>query len=89
MMETGSPAPLVESIDELEDGIDGLHHLWCRSCHPDWQACPTGAPLGVPFTAWCGVRAVILARWQSDAEPPGACRRCADPAAVCPVCGLA
>jgi hypothetical protein len=73
---------------ELEP-LDGLHHLWCKACYPQWRDRRLGAELGVPFTAVCGVRAVILARWQSDAEPPGACEKCADPTTPCAMCGVA
>lgn len=63
--------------DELEElaGLDGVHHYWCKVCHPEWV--PLGPPRGVEFTAFCGVRAVLLVTWQSDDEPPGVCLRCA------------
>jgi hypothetical protein len=76
---------VVEATD-LEP-LDGKHHLYCKRCYPDFVVRPLGAPLGVPFTAVCGVRAVILARWQSDATPPGACDVCADPSTPCSICG--
>jgi len=67
--------------------LDGLHHLWCKHCHPEWVARQLGAELGVPFVAVCGQRAVILARWQSEDTPPGACAVCADPSTPCATCG--
>lgn len=77
-----------ETVEDLEiGGFDGLHHLYCYKCHPEWAANPLGVGVGNPFTAWCGVRAVILARWLSDETPPGACPKCADPETRCPVCG--
>jgi hypothetical protein len=76
---------VLESLER--GGFDGLHHLWCKRCHPEWDADPRGVGVGNPFTAWCGVRAVILARWLSDETPPGACPRCADPSAPCATCG--
>lgn len=71
------------------DVLDGLHHAWCQGCRPDWLTRPRGAELGVPFTAWCGKRAVILTVWQSEDTPPGAlCPVCwAQPPPPCAVCG--
>jgi len=70
-----------------EGGFDGLHHLWCKHCHPDWAASPLGVGVGNPFTAWCGVQAVILVYHLSDEIPPNPCRRCADPTRPCATCG--
>lgn len=72
------------------DALDGKHHAWCETCHPAWAASPTNsAPLGVPFTAWCGARAVYLVVWLSDGLPPGPlCAACwAEPVAPCATCG--
>lgn len=71
------------------DALDGLHHAWCGTCHPKWTTRTLGAELGVPFTAWCGERAVFLAVWQSDDVPPGPlCPVCwADPPPPCATCG--
>lgn len=68
-------------------GLDGQHHLWCKTCHPDWEASVIGPGVGNPFTAWCGTRAVILACWPTDDLPPGACNLCNDPARPCSTCG--
>lgn len=75
-----------ETATELDSLDDGRHHLWCKTCHPEWEAHPLGAELGVPFTAWCGVRAILLV--PSAVElPADACPACAAPDTTCPVCG--
>jgi hypothetical protein len=77
-----------EVVDDLEvGGFDGLHHLWCKRCHPDWDASPLGVGVGNPFIAWCGARSVILVYHLSDEMPPNPCPRCADPAVPCATCG--
>lgn len=82
MTATAALAELAE-LDALDQG---RHHLWCARCHPEWATRPQGADLGVPFTAWCGIRAVILVPTDQDL-PPGYCRVCADPGRSCAVCG--
>jgi hypothetical protein len=68
------------------DALDaGQRHLWCRYCHPEWQARALGAELGAPFTAYCGVRAVILVPSAEDL-PPDSCDACRE-APRCPECG--
>ena len=74
-------------LSELDALDDGYHHLWCKWCHPEWDASPIGPGLGTPFTAWCGVRAVILVRHLSDEIPPNPCPRCAHPVVRCATCG--
>jgi hypothetical protein len=75
-------------LDTELEALDGVHHLWCKACHPEWAARPLGAEVGVPFTAVCGQRAVLLARWQSDELAiPGVCAVCADPTTPCATCG--
>ena len=89
-----APTPaeeLTANVDlaDLESLGDGRHHLWCKQCHPEWVERPLGAELGVPFTAWCGARVVILAAWPSDDLPPGVCEICADPSRPCAEAGHA
>jgi hypothetical protein len=79
--------PTTDDLADLESLGDGRHHLWCKTCHPEWVARPLGAELGVPFTAVCGERVVIIAIWQSDDLPPGVCEACAAPGTPCAVCG--
>jgi hypothetical protein len=84
---TNGRAPEHEDEQLEVGGFDGLHHLWCKHCHPEWDVSPLGVGVGNPFTAFCGVRAVILARWLSDEIPPGPCPKCADPETRCATCG--
>lgn len=81
----GDSAPDVVDTAELDALDDGVRHLWCRFCHSEWEMRPLGAELGVPFTAYCGVRAVILVP-SPQHLPPDACEDCRD-APGCPVCG--
>lgn len=87
MAEKGATVALAEN--ENLDYLDGLHHAWCKDCYPQWANRLLGAELGVPFTAWCGQRAIFLAVWQSDDTPPGPrCPICwSDPLPPCATCG--
>lgn len=74
---------LDEDVDlsDLDLLDDERRHGQCRRCYP----VPTG--LGVPFTAWCGVRAVWLTPWTNHLQvPPDACEDCLQVKA-CATCG--
>jgi len=72
-MTAGAVETAVSELDALDDGH---HHLWCKRCHPAQATHPLGIGLGVPFTAVCGVRAVILTRHLSESLPPSPCPAC-------------
>ena len=55
------------------DLLDDQHrHAWCAACYPNGKP-----PLGAPFIAWCGRRAVSLNAWSDPSTyPPDACPDC-------------
>lgn len=63
----------IEAVDlsDLEMLDDENRHARCTVCTPERP------PLGVPFVAWCGTKAVWLSYLTAaDAVPVNACQDC-------------
>lgn len=74
----------IEALDLSDlDLLDDEHtHASCDRCYPE------PPDLGVPFTAWCGRRAVRLRPGRRYVAPPDACAACNDPDLPCATCGV-
>jgi len=60
-------------LSDLDMLDDTLRHGYCTACNGD------EFPLGTPFVALCGIKAVHLTRWEHpEAFPPDACPKCVE-----------